>query len=166
MIFGKPSLRVLFLCTANVCRSPLAEALLRHRLREAGLQRRIAVASAGTRAGQPGRRPDPRVARLCAERGVSLRGIRARAVTPSLLARSDRILVMESTHRDDLAALGVAADTLDRVELLGAYLALPGSAAAPAPIPDPYFADPQGFLAVHELIDQAVLGFLDRVRPG
>lgn len=161
MIFSRPDHRVLFLCTANVCRSPLAEAMLRHRLRERGMQRRVAAASAGTRVGQPGRRPDPRVVRLCTEAGVSLRGIRASPVDPRVLERSDTILVMEPEHVDDLAAQGVPDSLLDRLRLLGSYLP-PGYATAEGDaIPDPYFTDREGFLTVYTQIDAAVLGLAD-----
>ena len=121
MFWWRPQLRVLFVCTANVCRSPLAEALLRHRLRSMGLARRIAVASAGTRPGQLGRPPDPRVARLAREYGFPLGRIRAQQVTPALLERSTHVLVMEQVHSDELAGLAAGSDALSRVRLLGEY---------------------------------------------
>lgn len=148
---------MLFLCTANVCRSPLAEALLRHRLRERGLQRRVAVASAGTRVGQPGRRPDPRVMQLCTDAGASMRGIRARPTNRRLLEQSDTVLVMEPQHLDDLVAQSLPEPLLDRVQLLGRHLPSDYPRTDGDAIPDPYFSDRQGFLDVYSRIDVAVL---------
>ena len=101
--------------------------MLRHRLRGMGLGRRIAVASAGTRPGQLGRPPDPRVVRLAQVYGVPLGRIRARQATPALLERSTHILVMEPTHSEELAQLAAGSVALQRVRLLGDYQ--PGAAA-------------------------------------
>ncbi|MEQ9463444.1 MAG: low molecular weight protein-tyrosine-phosphatase [Haliea sp.] len=154
MIWWRPRLRVLFVCTANVCRSPLAEALLRHRLRALGLQRRVAVASAGTRVGQPGRPPDPRLRKLALEAGFTLGRIRARQLTPAMLAENDHVLVMEPVHLEELAALCAGSDQLAKARLLGdCESSLTPAAAA---IPDPYFSDWQGFCAVYERIEAAL----------
>ncbi|MEQ8515036.1 MAG: hypothetical protein RIC38_05470, partial [Chromatocurvus sp.] len=131
---------------------------------ERGLQRRVAVASAGTRVGQPGRRPDPRVVQLCAAAGVSLRGIRARPAKLPALDRSDRVLVMEQQHLADLAAQDVPDRILDRVTLLGTYLRPGYPAAVDDAIPDPYFADRDGFMAVYEQIDSAVLQLAESIQ--
>jgi len=143
-LFRPPTLRVLVVCTANVCRSPLAEALLRDRLARAPGGRRIAVTSAGTRVAAPGRAPDPRLKPLLAEFGARLPRIRARQATPALLAGADRILVMEQSHADELVALAGAG--LPQLSLLD-----------PAgDIPDPYFADGETFRAVAGQIVAAV----------
>lgn len=139
-----PALRVLVVCTANVCRSPLAEALLRDRIGRAPGGRRITIASAGTRVAAPGRAPDPRLKPVLAELGVRLPRIRARQATPALLARADRILVMEQSHADELAAL--AGGDLPQLSLLD-----PGG-----DIPDPYFADAETFRAVAAQVAAAV----------
>lgn len=161
MIWWRPQLRVLFVCTANVCRSPLAEALLRHRLRGIGLARRIAVASAGTRPGQVGRPPDPRVGRLAQEYGFPLGRIRARQVTPGILERSTHVLAMEQVHCDELALLAADSEALSRVRLLGEY-----QASAPAggvPVADPYYGDWLGFQSVYAQIDNALEGLLEQL---
>jgi protein-tyrosine phosphatase len=150
-----PGETVLFVCTANVCRSPLAEALLRHRLQRAGLQRRVAVRSAGTRVAQPGRRPDPRLRPLLGELGVPLPRIRARQVTPAVLDGVTEILVMTGAQRRELEALG--GGPLPPVRELRSLLGEPGDIA------DPYFADPATFRTVFEQVAAAVAALADEL---
>lgn len=140
--FRQPQLRVLVVCTANICRSPVAEALLRHRLAERGVTRRIALASAGTAVATPGARPDPRMVSLATELGVSLRGIRACAVAPNVVADRDLIWVMEAAH---------AADLHERYPDVAARVALfdPDGSA----IPDPFFGDLAGVRSVFARLD-------------
>jgi len=177
MIWSRPELRVMFVCTANVCRSPLAEGLLRHRLRALGLADRVHACSAGTHAAQKNRRPDPRVEELAAEAGVSLAGIRAQMLTPKLIERSDYVLVMERRHMEGIERLCSGnnsnggnvfnrkkSDTKHlsaKVQLLGSFL--PASNGSTEDIPDPYFGDRQGFYNVYQMIDSALTGFLHHI---
>jgi len=148
-VFGRKR-RVLLLCTANVCRSPLAEALLKARLRERGLHRRIAVRSAGTRVGAPGRAADPRVKKY----GVRVLS-RARQVRQKDIARADHILVMDEGHLADLEQLFPGIGDHPGLALLGSYLG-----SGEQVIPDPYFGGPEGFDLVFERVRDAVDGFL------
>jgi len=159
MFWRRPRLQVLFLCRANVCRSPLAEGLLRQRLRERRLARHIAVRSAGLQVGQPGRRPDPRILRHAQAMGVSLRGMRARPLCEALLVASDDILVMEQGQLRLLQDLPTGAG---QAQLLGDYL--PGGAGQSIDIADPYFSDAAGMAAVVEQICIAVDGLADALQ--
>lgn len=169
MIWLRPELQVLFVCTANICRSPLAEGMLRHRLDTLGLAKRVRVRSAGTHAIQGGCRPDPRVEELAAEAGISLAGIRSQILTPKLVRSSHYVLVMEHRHLQDVARV-VADDEqcAEKIQLLGSFLHFSqigvSSTNAPntsaAEIPDPYFGAQQGFYNVFQMIDSALSGFL------
>lgn len=142
--------RVLVVCTENTCRSPVAEALLRARLRELGLGRRVRVASAGTQVSRPGRRPDSRALRLLDENGVGSRGLRARQVGPRDIARSDEVLAMDAGHLEALGAL-CPADQALKLSLLRSACGL-----QPMDIPDPYYGSVDQFRVVYGLIDEAV----------
>jgi protein-tyrosine phosphatase len=177
MNWFRPELRVLFVCTANICRSPLAEGLLRHRLRATALAGKVQVRSAGSNVGTRGRRPDPRVEKLAAEAGVSLARIRSRMLTMAMIRRSDYILVMERSHLEDIERLCAACDAADKaiadevstakklpdkVRLLGSFLPRQQDEDV-QDIPDPYFGDWQGFCNVYALLDSALTGFLASV---
>ncbi len=98
-------LRVLFVCTGNICRSPLAEEVFRHMLEVSGLAATVGVDSAGTSAWNVGKRPHWR-ARACAARhGLTLGPRRARQLTAVDLQSFDRVLVMDQRNRDDVARL-------------------------------------------------------------
>ena len=91
-------LRVLMVCTGNICRSPTAEAVLRDRLVRAGLAGRVAVASAGTQGYHTGEGPDPRAVKAAAARGYDLRGLRARPMLPADFTQFHLLLAMDEDH--------------------------------------------------------------------
>src|SRR5690606_11342367 len=99
--YAHVALSILVICTGNTCRSPMAEALLRHHLRAAGHD--ITVASAGT-LGWNGRPATPHAVEVLAERGVSLAGHISRKLTRDLLDASDLVVAMTRTHAWAVAA--------------------------------------------------------------
>ncbi|TXH03865.1 MAG: low molecular weight phosphotyrosine protein phosphatase [Nevskiaceae bacterium] len=86
---------ILVVCTGNICRSPVAEALLRQRLAEGG----FVVASAGT-AAMVGWPADPMTQRVAAGYGLSLSEHRARQLGPAMLADHDLVLTLDQSHSD------------------------------------------------------------------
>ena len=107
--------RVLVVCVGNICRSPMAEALLRARL---GRRPRFTVSSAGVSAlvGHPA---DPAALELMRERGIDIAGHRARQVTPDLVALHDLVLVMERGHEG--AVLAIAPQARGKVHSIGKF---------------------------------------------
>lgn len=96
---------VLFLCTGNTCRSPMAEGLFRSFLEERGRED-IAVSSAGL-AAHPGAPASENAVAVMAEQGIDLSHHRARLATKELLQKADRIVCMTESHRNALISLGV-----------------------------------------------------------
>jgi protein-tyrosine-phosphatase len=90
--------RILVVCTGNICRSPMAQALLEHELRRAGLDHQIEVLSAGT-AALVGESPSAGSILAMAEQGLDITAHRARQLDGHLVRTADLILVMEEAHR-------------------------------------------------------------------
>lgn len=159
--FSRPERRVLCVCTANVCRSTIAEALLKHHLKRAGMERQIAVSSAGTRVGQPGRSADIRSVTLLRDHQVPVPRMRATPLTREILDQQDLVLVMEDAHAKHVKQLAAGAQC--HVRLLGEFN--PGMGENPN-IPDPYFGPPLQYRQVYALIDEAVARLVDRIVDG
>ena len=150
--------QVLFVCTENICRSPLAEGVLRHHLELAGRGGEIRVISAGTRAAQPGVRPDQRAQRVAASAGIQLGRIRAQRVTPKVLVASELVLAMDAANLESLREICPPEHQHKLTRLLDHH---PG--ADSRDVPDPYFGNIQQFEHVFQLIQQAVV---DLISPG
>jgi protein-tyrosine-phosphatase len=145
-------MNVLFVCTGNTCRSPLAEVLLRHALEARGASGQVASASAGTGAWDGA--PASEGAYLVGlEHGLDLSGHRARLLTRELVAGSDLILTMSRHHAARVGELGGA----DRVHVLGEFA---GRAGAAAEVSDPFGGELEDYRAtlaeLRELIDGVV----------
>ena len=100
---SSPSFRILFVCTGNTCRSPMAAAALRSALGEEGS--RVRVESAGTGAWE-GHGASPLAADVAARDGVDLRGHRSRRLTAPMVREADWVVVMERSHLAGVRALG------------------------------------------------------------
>lgn len=153
--------RILFVCMGNICRSPAAEGLFRHLLRQEApeWQERITVDSAGTHGYHTGRPPDPRMVAAALARGIDLSGLRARLVQPKDFTTFTHILVMDQANLAHLQAIQPCGAT-GIPELLLAPL-IDGR---PQEVPDPYYGGPQGFDQVLDLLEEGCRRLLVRLR--
>lgn len=141
--------RVLMVCLGNICRSPMAEGIMRHRATEAGII--IEVDSAGTAGYHVGEAPDRRAQQAMADQGMDISDLRGRQLKASDLDTFDHILVMDRSNLRNTLALARTDAQRSKVRLL-----LPGANE----VPDPYYGDMDSFRAVFGMIDDAVGEFL------
>ena len=154
--------RVLFVCTGNICRSPTAEGVFLHMVREAGLAESIVIDSAGTHDYHIGHPPDPRSVAAAARRGYDLAPLRARQLQHSDFERFDLILAMDDGHRAHMARLCPPARA-DRLRQMMVY----ATQLTGEDVPDPYYGGAQGFEQVLDMIEDASRGLLAALRkPG
>jgi len=142
-------MKVLFVCLGNICRSPTAEGVFRHKLRAAGLDHRVQVDSAGTGDWHVGKAPDSRTRQAALRRGYDLSAQRARQVEVADFQRFDLILAMDQSNLRNLEALRPADGCADLDLYLRRY------ALALDEVPDPYYGGEDGFEQVLDLIEQA-----------
>ena len=155
-------MRLLFVCMGNICRSPTAEGVMRHLLREEGLEDEIVIDSAGTGAWHAGNPPDRRATAAARQRGIVLDGA-ARQVRPSDFEAFDLLLVADRENLADLRAIAPDDAARAKVRLLREFD--PASAGAPdLDVPDPYYGGPDGFEDVLDLVEAACRGLLAEVR--
>ena len=152
-------IKVLFVCTGNICRSPTAEGVFKHFVAQAGLEDRIVTDSAGTGDYHIGEAPDPRSQSAALARGYDISPLCARQVRVRDFGEFDYILAMDETHVRQLKRLSPP-EHAGRVRL---FMEFAGQ-GAPREVPDPYYGGARGFEHVLDLVEQASRGLLDHLR--
>jgi protein-tyrosine phosphatase len=148
-------LKVLMVCMGNICRSPLAEGVLRQRLNERELPLPVLVDSAGTHGYHKGARPDPRAQAAASRRGIDISRLRARPVEAEDFDRFDLLLAMDE---DNHAFLLERADPAQHTKIRLFMEFAP--AARTRIVPDPYYGGPVGFERVLDMVEEGTAGLL------
>ncbi|MFG3022891.1 low molecular weight protein-tyrosine-phosphatase [Streptomyces sp. NPDC048254] len=152
--------RVCFVCTGNICRSPMAESVFRARIAEAGIDDRVEVDSAGTGGWHEGDGADPRTVRVLQEHGYD-GDHTARQFQASWFARLDLVIALDSGHLKSLRRLAPTERDARKVHLLRSY---DPDAADDLDVPDPYYGGLDGFEECLEMVEAASEGLLTSVR--
>ncbi|MFJ8488722.1 low molecular weight protein-tyrosine-phosphatase [Streptomyces sp. NPDC094038] len=152
--------RVCFVCTGNICRSPMAASVFRARVAEAGLDDRVEADSAGTGGWHEGDGADPRTARVLEEHGYGSEHT-ARRFQASWFARLDLVIALDSGHLKALRRLAPTEEDARKVRLLRSF----DPAAGDDPdVPDLYYGGLDGFEECLEMVEAASTGLLAAVR--
>ncbi|WP_178024043.1 low molecular weight protein-tyrosine-phosphatase [uncultured Paenibacillus sp.] len=152
----KRKVGVLFVCLGNICRSPMAEAVFRHLVSEAGISERFAIDSAGTGNWHTGNPPHHGTRRILDQYGISYEGLKARQVAQDDFAQFDYIVAMDNQNERDLKALARQTDARI-VKLLDL---VPESQLKE--VPDPYYTG--NFEEVYGLVQQGCRALLELIR--
>jgi len=152
-------LKILVVCSGNICRSPLGEAVLRSRFQAGGLGW-IEVASAGT-LGLEDVPADPLAISVAAAAGYDVAAHRSRALTRELVASSDLVLVMEQAHVEEARSLSPEQKA---IRLFTEFLPGAEAASGPAEVPDPIGGTEREFRRCLALIERCAAGVEEWVR--
>lgn len=152
---------LLCVCLGNICRSPLAKALLQHHANQRGLTSRLSIDSCGTGSWHIGADADPRTHLIAAKHAVQLTHTARQVDADEDAQRFDLILPMDQRNHADLLDLGLPAE---RTILFRRFD--PACAALPdhkIDVPDPYYGAHDGFQTVYDMLHAASTGLLNRI---
>ncbi|MCC9621558.1 low molecular weight phosphotyrosine protein phosphatase [Thalassospira sp. MA62] len=152
-------IKVLFVCTGNICRSPTADGVFRHFVAQTGLSDKIDVDSCGLSAYHVGELPDPRSREMAQSRGYDLSDIRSRKIKPGDYESFDYVLAMDEGHLRDMRRQA-SGHSQSKIELFLDY----HPARSGQSVPDPYYGGPNGFVDVFEMIEETSHSLLEHIR--
>jgi len=147
-------------CLGNICRSPLAEGILRDKVAKEGLN--VVVDSAGTSAYHLDEAPDPRSISVGRKNGINISDLRGRQFSEQDFDEFDKIYVMDHSNRDNVKALIRNARDDQKIELL----LNERNSGSDEEVPDPYFGGDRGFDNVYQMLDEATDSIIQKIKDG
>ena len=147
-------IRVLFVCLGNICRSPMAEGVFQHKVKEAGLSNKITTDSAGTGHWHIGKPPHQGTRQILEVNGIAY-SHRARQIAEEDLDAFDYILTMDEMNWYEVQILGRGTAKIARFLDYAPQFGI-------QEVPDPYYTG--GFGEVYKLVDAAATGLLTALR--
>ena len=151
-------MKILMVCLGNICRSPLAEGVLRHKIERENLA--VTVDSAGTSGYHIGHQPDERMIETALNFGVDLRSLRARQFKVTDFDLFDVVYVMDSSNYNNVVALAPTESDRLKVKLILNELTPDKNHA----VPDPYYGNKQAFIEVYQLLDQVTDVIIEKLK--
>lgn len=148
-------MKILMVCLGNICRSPLAEGILKDKIQKKGLN--WEVDSAGTGAWHVGEKPDKRSIEKAAQYGLDITDQRARKIRSTDFEEFDLIFAMDNSNHMDLMRLAISNEEKSKIKLILEEI-YPGENR---PVPDPYW-DSNGFEQVYQMLDAACEKILEK----
>jgi len=147
--------KVLFVCLGNICRSPMAEAVFRQKLKEAGLE--MSVDSCGTAAYHIGENPDPRTVKIVSQNNVPIDHV-VRRLSSDDFYQFDYILAMDRSNLSDINYQRPQ-DSKSKIGLMRDFDPQPENGE----VPDPYYGGSNGFKKVFDIIDRSAEALLEYI---
>ncbi|MCU1579922.1 MAG: protein tyrosine phosphatase [Rhodoglobus sp.] len=155
--------RICFVCTGNICRSPMAETIFKALVKRAGFEKVVAVISAGTGDWHVGEPSDDRTLAALAGHGYNGSGHRARQFDPAWFANLDLVVVFDRSQERILKAWASSEQDSSKVQLL---LSFDSEQSALMDVPDPYYSDAALFDQVLVMIEKACAALFRQIKPG
>ena len=152
-------IRIQFVCLGNICRSPLAEAVFRAQVQQAGLENHFEIESSGTGKWHVGQQADQRMRKTAQKHGLSLEDHTASQFAAEDLAGYDHIFVMDKDNLNDVLYLDEEDRYNGKVRLFREFDPEPGDFQ----VPDPYYGGGDGFEKVYNIVERTASILLDRL---
>lgn len=151
-------MKIVMVCLGNICRSPLADGLLRAKVKKEGLN--VVVDSAGTAGYHIGEAPDSRMRATAKSYGISIDDLRARQFSSSDFNEFDLIYAMDQSNYNNIIALASSEEDKSKVKLI----LNESHPNMNLEVPDPYYGGDKGFIEVYELLDEATDVIMNNLR--
>ena len=155
--------RICFVCTGNICRSPMAEAVFGDLVTRQGYERSVSVMSAGTGDWHVGEKADSRTISALAARGHDVLAHRARQFDPDWFDKLDLVVVFDRGQERILKAWAATEADRGKVALL---LSFDQEQAPQVDVPDPYYSDAALFDTVLDMIERGSSALFRQIKPG